>query len=216
MATRTPAAVLRRDLGAIAASQAGYFTAGQALGVGYEDANFGHHVRSGSWRRVARGIYRLADWPDQPGDDLLFWHLWSAGQAVVSHLSAVEHWGLGQLEADRPYLTVPPAFRRAVGAQVRPVPVLYRRDLEWQRDATFADRGFKVTTVPRTIIDIAPLVDADHLALVLQDAFRRGYLNAELLDHWVREAPSDVAAMITRARAELHKGKASLAPPPSA
>ena len=47
---------------------------------------------------------------------------------------------------------------------------------------------------------------ADHLALVLQDAFRRGYLSSELLDHWVREAPSDAAAMITRARAELQEG----------
>jgi len=206
MPARIPAAVLRRDLGAIAASQAGYFTASQALGVGYEDANFGHHVRMGAWNRVTRGIYRLADWPDQPGDDLLFWHLWSAGRAAVSHLSAIEHWGLGQLEADRAYLTVPRTFRRAVPAQVRSAPVLHRRDLEWQRDATLSDRGFKVTTVPRTIIDIAPLVDADHLALVLQDAFRRGYLSSELLDHWVREAPSDAAAMITRARAELHEG----------
>ena len=210
MATRTPAALLRRDLGAVAASQAGYFTAGQALEVGYEDANFGHHVRSGAWSRVTRGIYRLADWPDQPGDDLLFWHLWSAGQAVVSHLSAVEHWGLGQLEADRPHLTVPPTFRRAVPTKVRPAPVLYRRDLEWQRDATFSDRGFKVTTVPRTIIDIAPLVDTDHLALALQDAFSRGYLRSELLDRWMLEATPEAVATITRARAQLHEGDVSV------
>src|SRR5205807_495545 len=134
MPDRIPAAVLRRDLGAIAASQAGYFTAGQALGVGYEDANFGHHVGTGAWVRVTRGVYRLADWPEQPGDDLLFWHLWSGGRAVVSHLSAIEHWGLGQLEADRPHLSVPRTFRRALPAEVRPAPALYRRDLEWQRD----------------------------------------------------------------------------------
>jgi len=174
MPPRIPAAVLRRNLGAIAASQAGYFTADQALGAGYEDANFGHHLGTGSWKRVTRGIYRLSDWPDQPGDDLLFWHLWSGGQAVASHLSAIEHWGLGQLEADRPHLTVSCTFRRAFPKQVRPAPVLHRRNLEWQRDVTFSDRGFKVTTVPRTIIDISPLVDADHLALTLQDAFSRG------------------------------------------
>jgi len=210
MPTRTPAAVLRRDLGAIAASQAGYFTAGQALGVGYEDANFGHHVRTGAWIRVTRGIYRLADWPDQPGDDLLLWHLWSGGQAVVSHLSAIEHWALGQLEADRPHLTVPRTFRRTLPTQVRPAPVLHRRDLEWQRDVTFSNRGFKVTTVPRTIIDIASVVDADHLALVLQDAFGRGYLSSELLDHWMQKATPDAAATITRARTELHEGNVTV------
>jgi len=45
MATRIPAAVLRRNLGAIAASQAGYFTADQALGAGYEDANDADRLR---------------------------------------------------------------------------------------------------------------------------------------------------------------------------
>ncbi|MHB8459599.1 MAG: type IV toxin-antitoxin system AbiEi family antitoxin domain-containing protein [Candidatus Dormibacteraceae bacterium] len=210
MPTRIPAAVLRRDLGAIAASQAGYFTVDQALGAGYEDANFGHHLETGSWKRVTRGIYRLADWPNQRGDDLLFWHLWSKGQAVASHLSAIEHWGLGQLEADRPHLTVPRSFRRALPKQIRPAPVLHRRDLEWQRDVTFSDRGFKVTTVPRTIIDIAALVDADHLALTLQDAFSRGYLSPELLDHWMPQATLEGAATITRARAQLREGNVAV------
>ena len=203
MPSRTPAAVLRRDLGAVAASQAGYFTADQALVAGYEDANFGHHLGTGAWRRLARGIYRLADWPDQPGDELLFWHLWSGGEAVASHLSAIEHWDLGQLEADRPHLTVPRSFRRAVPRQVTPAPVLHRRDLTWQRDVTFSDRGFKVTTVPRTIIDIAPLVDADHQAATLRDALIRGYLSPELLEFWLPLATPQGAATIARARAQL-------------
>lgn len=210
MAIRIPAAVLRRDLGAIAASQAGYFTAEQALSAGYEDANFGHHLATGAWKRLARGIYRLADWPDHPSDDLLFWHLWSGGQAAASHLSAIEHWGLGQLEADRPHLTVPRTFRRALPPQVRPAPVLHRRDLQWQRDVTFSDRGFKVTTVPRTIIDIAPLVDADHLARTLDDAFRRGSLSPDLLDQWMSQASPEGAATIKRALAELQEGNVAI------
>lgn len=206
MASRMPAAVLRSGLGAIAASQAGYFTAAQAMASGYEDANFGHHLRAGAWKRVTRGIYRLTDWPDQPGDDLVLWHLWSGGQAAASHLSAIEHWGLGQLEADRTHLSVPRTFRRILPKQFTPAPVLHRRELEWQRDVTFSDRGFKVTTVPRTIIDIAPLADADHMALTLQDAFRRGYLSHDLLDRWMPQATREGAATITRALAQLHEG----------
>lgn len=204
MSNRVPAAELRQSLGAIAASQAGYFTAGQALDAGYEDANFGHHVATGAWLRITRGVYRLGGWPDQAGDDLIFWHLWSQGQAVVSHLSAAEHWGLGQLEADRAHLSVPRGFRRALPAQVSPTPLLHRRDLEWQRDVTFSDRGFKVTTVPRTIIDLAALVDADHLAAVLRDAFGRGFLSPELLDRWLPQATPQAAATIKRALNELH------------
>jgi hypothetical protein len=153
-----------------------------------------------------RGIYRLADWPDRPGDDLILWHLWSGGQTVVSHLSAAEQWGLGQIEADRPHLTVPRTFRRALPARPAPAPLLYRRDLNWPRDITFSNHGFRVTTVPRTIIDIAPMVDPDHLAIALKDAFSRGSLSAELLDHWMREAAPEAAATIRRAQAELGEG----------
>ncbi|MBO0837972.1 MAG: type IV toxin-antitoxin system AbiEi family antitoxin domain-containing protein, partial [Actinobacteria bacterium] len=62
MSNRVPAAELRQSLGVIAASQAGYFTAGQALDAGYEDANFGHHVATGAWLRITRGVYRLGGW----------------------------------------------------------------------------------------------------------------------------------------------------------
>ena len=210
MPTRIPAALLRRDLGAIAASQAGYFTADQAIAAGYKDANFGHHQRMGAWERVARGIYRLASWPDQPGDDLFFWHLWSDGQAVASHISAIEHWGLGQLEADRAHLSVPRNFRRALPKHIKPTPVFHRRDLEWQRDVTFSDRGFKVTTVPRTIIDIAPLVDADHLALTVQEAFNRGYLSNELLERWILKATPEAATAIRRAQAQVKQGNVAV------
>ena len=44
----------------------------------------------------------------------------------------------------------------------------------------------------------------------VQDAFSRGYLGSELLDRWTLEATPDAAAMITRARAELHEGNVTV------
>jgi hypothetical protein len=54
------------------------------------------------------------------------------------------------------------------------------------------------------------LVDADHLALTLQDAFRRGYLSPELLDHWMPQATPEGAATIARARAQLRDDRVAV------
>jgi len=43
--------------------------------------------------------------------------------------------------------------------------------------------------VPSPTTSIA--FNADHLALTLQDAFSRGYLSPELLDHWMPQATTE-------------------------
>ena len=53
----------RAALAAVAAQQSGYFTARQALAAGYGYPQQHYHVSTGSWERVARGIYRLRDYP---------------------------------------------------------------------------------------------------------------------------------------------------------
>ena len=50
---------LRRKLVAIAGSQAGYFSAGQALGAGYSYPAQRYHAVHQNWLRVGRGIFRL-------------------------------------------------------------------------------------------------------------------------------------------------------------
>jgi len=70
---------LRRRLSAVAATQSGYFTAAQALEVGYSYPQQKFHADHGNWLRVDRGIFRIPDWPVGPHDDLVRWDLWSKG-----------------------------------------------------------------------------------------------------------------------------------------
>jgi predicted transcriptional regulator of viral defense system len=174
---------LRRRLFALAADQAGYFTAAQAKSIGYSYPAQAHHVRAGNWIRVDRGIFRLRDWIPGVHDDLARWYLWSKQRAVVSHATALGVHDVGEFESPRIDLTVPPGFRMTDDAVA-----LHVADLP---DADIEERpGFRVTTLIRSLIDVAAgPADEDQLANTLADALAAGIVTrrqlrsrAELVD----------------------------------
>lgn len=85
-----------RRLFDLVSGQAGYFSAAQALDLGYSYQAHAHHVAAGNWLRVDRGIFRLAEWVPGEHDELARWTLWSKGRAVVSHESALEVHDIGE------------------------------------------------------------------------------------------------------------------------
>src|SRR5919201_4413818 len=113
---------LRRRLLDVAGAQAGYFSAAQARAAGYSYQAQRYHAERGDWLRVGRAIYRLADWPAGPHEDLVRWNLWSGGRAVVSDESALSVHELGSADPARVHLTVPPGFRRRAGGGTPPPP----------------------------------------------------------------------------------------------
>jgi predicted transcriptional regulator of viral defense system len=144
----TSPTVLRRAIQAVAARQAGYFTASQAVLAGYSYQSQKHHVDHGNWQRVGRGLFRLPDWPDGPTDQYVQWWLWSRGQAVISHETALTVHDLGDVNPAQIHLTVPPPFRArhpAVRLHHATVP---SSDVE-------ACAGFRITTVERSLLDVA-------------------------------------------------------------
>lgn len=159
---------LRRRLFNLAAGQGGYFTAAQARVVGYSYQAQAHHVGAGNWLRIDRGLFRLAEWIPELHDDLVRWTLWSRGRAVVSHESALGVHGIGELESPRVHLTVPPGF-----SMRDPAVILHQGDLP---ESDIEPRGgFRVTTIVRTLIDVAALsADDDQLGRAIQQARETG------------------------------------------
>ncbi len=114
----------RNELMAIAAKQYGYFTATQALKVGYVLDHHLYHVRKGNWQHVMRGIYRLAGYPDSLESEFTKWYMWSRNQkdqpqGVISHASALALHGLGEYRPGEIHLTVPRSFRKKPPPEVR-------------------------------------------------------------------------------------------------
>jgi predicted transcriptional regulator of viral defense system len=159
---------LRRALAGVARRQAGYFSAAQALQVGYSYPSQRYHTQRDDWLRVDRGIYRLHDWPSTQHEELARWTLWSRGRGVVSHETALAVHELGDVMPARVHLTVPPGFRSRSHAVMLHAGLLDATDVE-------QFEGFTITTPLRSILDsAADRLEVDQLARAIHDALDRG------------------------------------------
>jgi predicted transcriptional regulator of viral defense system len=180
---------LRRSLFSLVANQGGYFTAAQAKEIGYSYPAQAHHVGAGNWLRIDRGIFRLVEWVPNVNDDLIRWTLWSRGRAVVSHESALSVHGIGEFESARVHLTVPPGF------SIREDPSVVLHHANLPEGDVVKRTGFALTTVVRSLVDIAALTaEEDQLARAIEEARENGLLTIRQL----------------RARAETLDAKAAL------
>ncbi len=163
----------------IAEGQQGYFTAKQAAAAGYQLGSQAHHVKSGNWVRVERGIYRVARFPQSSEEQLVIYALWSRNRAgeiegVYSHQTALSIHELSDVNPAKLHLTVPTTFRRRVKAPK--ILVLYRANLD-QKDVE-QRQGFVVTRPLRTIADLAAAdsVSRDIIEQALTEGRQRGLI----------------------------------------
>lgn len=85
-------------LNRVAYAQDGYFTSRQAGEHGFSAQLLAHHVCSGRYERVRRGLYRLRDYPGSTHHEVREkWLAVGAERAVVSHESALELHGLSDV-----------------------------------------------------------------------------------------------------------------------
>jgi predicted transcriptional regulator of viral defense system len=164
----------------IAEGQQGYFTAKQAAEAGYQLGSQAHHVKSGNWVRVERGIYRLARFPQSSEEQLVIYTLWSRNRAgepegVYSHQTALSIHELSDVNPVKLHMTVPSAFRRS--AKVPKILVLHRASLN-EKDVE-QRQGFAVTRPLRAIADLvaAESVSRDIVEQALTEGRQRGLLS---------------------------------------
>ena len=176
---------------AVAEGQQGYFTSKQAAEAGYQLGSQAHHVKSGNWTRVERGIYRLTRFPQSSEEQLVIYALWSRNRAgepegVYSHQTALSIHELSDLNPAKLHMTVPAAFRRT--AKTPNVLVLHRSDLS-KKDVEL-QQGFAVTRPLRSIADLAAAesTSRDIVEQALIEGRRRGVITARELSELGRKA----------------------------
>ncbi|APH00487.1 MULTISPECIES: type IV toxin-antitoxin system AbiEi family antitoxin domain-containing protein [Janibacter] len=166
---------LRQQLSALAFQQAGYFTAAQALEVGYSYQAQKYHADHGNWVRVQRALFRLPGWPSEATDAYARWSVWSRGCGVVSHESALTAHDLSDVNPAQVHLTVPADFRASDSAVV-----LHRGEVP--SDDIEQRPGWRVTAPLRTLIDVAgsdtPL---EFVEDAVADALERGLVTPRRL-----------------------------------
>jgi predicted transcriptional regulator of viral defense system len=173
---------LRKDrLFGIVEAQDGLFTTQQAGEAGYSDQLLVHHVNSGNFRRVRRGIYRLVHYPMGENEEFVEIWLWSDRAGVFSHDTALALHDLSDVLPTKIHLTLPSASRR----RRRRVPdgvVLHHADV---MDAERAWHGpVPITSPLRTLVDCAcAAISPEILEVAVAQALRRGLITADEAEH---------------------------------
>src|SRR5512145_234241 len=87
--------------------QVGFFTAAQAQQAGFSWERLSNSVKSGKFLRVIAGIYRLAQFPHSPHEDLYTAWLSTGPHSVVSHESALAFYELSDVLPSEIHIIVP-------------------------------------------------------------------------------------------------------------
>jgi len=164
----------------LAESQAGYFTAEQALEAGMDRSTLLHHARSGGrYERIRRGLYRLRHFPSSPHEHVVAAWLDLPEAAVVSHESALELYGLSDVIPNAVHVTLP---REKRGQRPRPGVRFHVLTQAPGPDDVRRVSGVIATTPERTIVDsLEAGTQPEQIELAVQQALERGMTTARRL-----------------------------------
>lgn len=161
----------------VALDQHGFITTAQAIERQVSHAELSMMVARGRIERIAHGVYRVPQMPETEYDQYQLAVLWAgAPEACLSHDTALEAWGITDINPDRIHLTVARnrRLRRAGGDRY----VIHHDDLApaqviwWQ--------GIRIVNVPTAIAQgIASGVPTYLIRQALDRAGRTSVLPAE-------------------------------------
>jgi hypothetical protein len=181
---------LERAVAELAEGQWGVVSLAQLRGLGLGERAVQQRAQVGRVRRVHRGVYAVGHAPLRREGRWLAAVLACGEGAVLSHVSAAAHWGLLQIDATLIEVTTPVSRRGTAGVRRHRSRSLIARD-------TTNHQGIPVTTVPRTLLDLAASIPAHRLERALAQAER-----LQLYDH---RAIEDLIA-----RSNGHRGRTLL------
>ena len=108
----------RDELWEIASAQHGFVTAQQATDAGISKQALQMLVHRGTLERAAHGVYRFPQYPVGEFDRFMLAVLWTrVPEAVLSHETALDAYGISDVNPNRIHVTVGKdrRFRRASG-----------------------------------------------------------------------------------------------------
>ena len=181
---------------ALAREQYGVASRRQLRACGLTETAVTRRVQAGRLVRLHRGVYAVGHAVLRAEGHRLAAVLAAGRLAALSHGGATEHWDLRRDGALRYTVTVPR------GAGTGPSTVIVRRAPLPAADVT-VHRGIPVTTVARTILDVAAGASVDTVAGLLDRAAHLDLYDQRALDAQLA-AGRPGTAVLRRAIAELH------------
>ena len=168
------------ELFAIAEDNDGLLTSKQARGAGIIDSVLVRLAQRGRLKRAARGVYRIAQYPQvrlSQYREAILWAKASRGpkDAALSHETALAVYGISDANPSHVHITVPKSARLR---KKRPTWITIHRDNLRSSDA-YEYEGLPVTTVSRTIADLlSTFARIDLVRQAIRDAKRAGLISS--------------------------------------
>jgi len=186
--------VIDRLVAELAGRQHGVIAVWQLLELGLGRGAIQHRVSIGRLHRIHQGVFAVGHRKLTPQGHRMAAVLAYGPDAVLSHRSAAAHWGIGHASY-KSDVTTPHSKRsrktiRAHTARLHP------------EDRATRD-GIPVTSVARTILDLAAHLSDDGLAHLIEEADRKQLLDVRKLDRAMARRPR--AAGTTRLRRVLKR-----------
>ncbi len=178
----------------VAESQAGYFTTRQAKEAGMSPTTLRHHAMPGRrYDRVRTGLYRLRHFPASPHEHVVAaWLPLRHAGAVVSHVSALELYGLSDLMPRTIHLSLPRSER---GQRPRPGVELHTVTSPSALDDRLTVKGMSATSPERAIVEsFLHAEQPEQIEMAIRQALRRGLTTPKRLRD-VAEAASKRASV---------------------
>ncbi len=165
-----------RDAWVLARAQHGVLTRRDLLGLGFSSEAIKHRVGTGRLHPIARGVYAVGR-RDLPREG--HWMaavLVSGPDAVLSHRSAAALWGIGDYER-RGRIDI--SLQRS--GEVRRPRIRARSRPALPASDTTKHNGIPVTTVVRTMIDIATELPENRLERAVNEADKHDLVDPDAL-----------------------------------
>jgi hypothetical protein len=178
----------------LAARQFGVVARSQLVVLGLTSAAIGRRAARGSLRRVLPGIYAVGHEHLELRGRAMAALLWTGAGAVVSHRTAAVLWELLTEEEDAEcHVTT------TVRSGHQPKGIVVHRVRSLSPSLTSLRLGLQVTTVPRTLIDLAEVeLDRRRVRRALGQALFDKRTTVEQLHHLIGESPGRRGVKVLR------------------
>jgi predicted transcriptional regulator of viral defense system/G:T-mismatch repair DNA endonuclease (very short patch repair protein) len=175
MQTLTGRKAILSKLRRLAARQFGVFSGDQAAALGVDQQTLRRMSSTGDIARVLPRTYRFEGAPRSDYQDLSLVCRWAGDSAALSHDTAA--WLLGLIDRKPASIHI---TRPRTTKTPRSGIVVHRAKLD-KRDVS-AIHGLAVTTMPRTVIDMAAVCGEEVVDIALDAAIRKGMSRQRFLE----------------------------------
>lgn len=186
---------------ALAQRQRGCISISQATTLGWTPRMLGARVERGLLRRVLPGVVAFQWAPPSVRQRIWAVWLWAGTGSVFSHRTAALLWQFTGALGDAVDVVVPNARTRSPWIQ------LHRPSRLPRAHVRTSVEGFRLTSPPRTIVDLATTdIDDEGLERIIEQGLRRGLARMDELNEMLAALPGTGRGSVSRLARILRRG----------